>query len=125
MIFVNDFKLENKLKKIFNQKLTILENKNFLIKQNELDIIKKLIFKNKRYSHEEFYKYQRRKLNILIDSENKPVDGKWSFDNENRLPLPKNHKVVKTIIKSKNENIAIKASITSSTWTVISLYKYL
>jgi deoxyribodipyrimidine photolyase-related protein len=101
IIFVNDFKLENKLTKIYGKKLVILENKNFLIKLDELNEIKKLIFKNKKYSHEEFYKYQRRKLDILIDSNNKPINGKWSFDNENRLPLPKNHIVVKTVNKVK------------------------
>ena len=106
IIYVNDFKLEHKLKKIF-KKLIILENKNFLIKQNELEEIKKLIKqdKNKKYSHEEFYKYQRKKLNILIDSNNKPINGKWSFDNENRLPLPKNHTVIKTVTKPKKINI--------------------
>ena len=109
MIFVNDFKLETKLKKIYKDKLEILENKNFLIKLDELDEIKKLIFKNKKYSHEEFYKYQRRKLNILIDSDNKPINGKWSFDNENRLPLPKNHNVVKTVNKIKNNKYIIEA----------------
>jgi len=101
IIHVNDFKLEDKLKKIYGEQLTILENKNFLIKQTELEDIKKLIFKNKKYSHEEFYKYQRKKLNILIDSNNKPINGKWSFDNENRLPLPKNHIVIKTVTKPK------------------------
>lgn len=105
IIFVNDHKLEQKLIKIFKNKLTILENKNFLIKSDELETIKKLIKKNNKYSHEEFYKYQRRKLDILINDD-KPVDGKWSFDNDNRLPLPKNHVVVKTISKiSKNKYI--------------------
>jgi len=109
IIHVNDFKLENKLKKIYGKKLIILENKNFLIKLEELNEIKKLIFKNKKYSHEEFYKYQRRKLNILIESDNKPIKGKWSFDNENRLPLPKNHKVIKTITKIKKNKYIIEA----------------
>jgi deoxyribodipyrimidine photolyase-related protein len=105
IIFVNDHKLEQKLIKIFKNKLTILENKNFLIKNDELETIKKLIKKNNKYSHEEFYKYQRRKLDILMNND-KPIDGKWSFDNENRLPLPKNHKVVKTINKiNKNKYI--------------------
>jgi len=109
VIHVNDFKLENKLKKNYGNKLVILENKNFLIKLDELEDIKKLIFKNKRYSHEEFYKYQRRKLNILIDSNDKPIQGKWSFDNENRLPLPKNHKVIKTVNKPKKNKYIIEA----------------
>ena len=109
IIHVNDFKLENKLKKIYGIKLVILENKNFLIKLDEIDEIKKLIFKNKKYSHEEFYKYQRRKLNILIDKNNKPINGKWSFDNENRLPLPKNHIVIKTIKTIKKNKYIIEA----------------
>ena len=106
IIFVNDFSLHNKLNKIFKNRITILENKNFLIKQDELNIISGLIKKNNKYSHDEFYKYQRRKLNILIDENNKPIDGKWSFDVQNRLRLPKNHKVVKTINKiNKNKYI--------------------
>ena len=36
-----------------------------------------------------FYKKQRVDHNILIDSNNKPVGGKWSFDDENRKKLPK------------------------------------
>jgi len=105
IIFVNDHHLQNKLKKIFKNKLNILENKNFLIKLDELNDIEKIIKKNNKYSHEEFYKYQRRKLNILI-VDDKPVDGKWSFDNDNRLPLPKNHIVVKTVNKvNKNKYI--------------------
>ena len=110
IIHVNDFKLENKLKKNSRRdKLVILENKNFLIKLDELENIKKLIYKNKKYSHEEFYKYQRRKLNILIDPNDKPIQGKWSFDNENRLPLPKNHKVIKTVNKPIKNKYIIEA----------------
>ena len=36
-----------------------------------------------------FYKSIRKKLNLL-DIENKPLGGKWSFDEENRKKLPKN-----------------------------------
>ena len=35
-----------------------------------------------------FYKYSRVKNNILI-KDNKPVGGKWSFDEENRKKIPK------------------------------------
>ena len=100
----NDFKLEKKLKKIKDS--IKLENINFLIKSTELDNIKKLIYKNNKYSHANFYKYQRIKLNILIDEHNNPVQNKWSFDTENRLPLPKDHKPIKLINKVKiNEYI--------------------
>ena len=43
----------------------------------------------KRFYHADFYINQRRKLDVLIDAEGKPVGGKWSFDNENRLKYPK------------------------------------
>ncbi|MBC7421175.1 MAG: cryptochrome/photolyase family protein [Bdellovibrio sp.] len=35
-----------------------------------------------------FYEKQRKQLKILIDDEAKPIGGQWSFDDENRLPLP-------------------------------------
>ncbi len=103
-----DFKLLKKLENIFKNSLEVLENKNFLVRTEELDQIKKLIYKNKRYSHDEFYKYQRKKLNILLDSNDKPTGGKWSFDSENRLNLPKEHSVPATILDKKPKPSDIK-----------------
>jgi deoxyribodipyrimidine photolyase-related protein len=40
---------------------------------------------------QEFYKSQRRRLNILIDDTGKPIGGKWSFDDDNRKKIPKSH----------------------------------
>ena len=37
-----------------------------------------------------FYKQQRKKLGILMDEEENPVGGKWTYDNENRKKYPKN-----------------------------------
>jgi deoxyribodipyrimidine photolyase-related protein len=99
----NDFKLEKKLKKLIKD-YTKLENINFLIKSTELDTIKKNIYKNNKYSHSAFYKYQRIKLNILIDEHNNPINNKWSFDTENRLPLPDNYKINKLNKKNKINN---------------------
>ncbi|CAN5391591.1 hypothetical protein BH23ACT6_BH23ACT6_24250 [soil metagenome] len=39
-----------------------------------------------------FYQWQRKRLYILIDGE-QPVGGQWSFDEDNRKKLPKNHPV--------------------------------
>ena len=44
----------------------------------------------KRYQMEQFYRWQRRRLNILMQQDGKPEGGKWNFDSENRKPLPKN-----------------------------------
>jgi deoxyribodipyrimidine photolyase-related protein len=103
IFYLGDFPLQNKLENIFGKKLVINETLNFLIKTNEFVDIKKLIYKNTRYSHDEFYKYQRKKLSILIDKNDKPTGGKWSYDSENRLPLPANLKVPETISKVKSD----------------------
>lgn len=39
---------------------------------------------------ENFYREQRRRLNLLMDN-GKPAGGAWNFDKENRLPPPKNY----------------------------------
>ncbi len=43
----------------------------------------------KRMFQTDFYKHQRISRNILIDREQKPIGGKWTFDDENRLKYPK------------------------------------
>jgi deoxyribodipyrimidine photolyase-related protein len=48
---------------------------------------------DRRYWMARFYRRQRKRLNILIDAEGKPVGGKWSFDAQNRKPLPRNWEI--------------------------------
>ena len=43
----------------------------------------------KRWFMADFYKHQRRKLDVLIDENGEPVGGKWSFDDANRKKVPK------------------------------------
>lgn len=43
---------------------------------------------HKRLFMADFYRWQRRRLGILLDSEGRPVGGKWSYDEENRKKLP-------------------------------------
>lgn len=45
--------------------------------------------KSKKPFMKTFYEAQRKKINILLDNNKKPVGGKWSFDEENRKKLPK------------------------------------
>lgn len=42
----------------------------------------------KKYNQTSFYTEQRKKRNILIDSNGKPTGGKWTFDTENRKKYP-------------------------------------
>ncbi len=44
----------------------------------------------KTFFQTSFYKEQRKKLNILIDKEQQPIGGKWTFDSENRKKYPRN-----------------------------------
>jgi len=39
--------------------------------------------------HDTFYKIQRKSYNILLNKDNEPLFGKWSFDKENRMKFPK------------------------------------
>lgn len=43
---------------------------------------------HKRLLMADFYRWQRRRLGILVDSDGRPVGGKWSYDEENRKKLP-------------------------------------
>lgn len=36
----------------------------------------------------DFYRWQRRRLDVLVDDDGEPVGGRWSFDDENRRALP-------------------------------------
>jgi deoxyribodipyrimidine photolyase-related protein len=52
-----------------------------------------------------FYQKIRTKMNILIDENNKPIGGKWSYDEENRKKIPKNTLLPKIHDKKLNNNI--------------------
>tara|TARA_B100001057_G_scaffold926_1_gene919 strand:- start:44884 stop:46215 length:1332 start_codon:yes stop_codon:yes gene_type:complete len=43
----------------------------------------------KKFFQTTFYINQRKKLNILMQNDNSPVGGQWSFDSENRKKYPK------------------------------------
>ena len=44
----------------------------------------------KRLQMEQFYRWQRKRLAILLEADGTPTGGKWNYDSENRQPLPKN-----------------------------------
>ena len=58
----------------------------------------------KKFFQTTFYISQRKKLNILIDKNDNPEGGKWSFDTENRKKYPKkiNPPTIKFPEKNKN-----------------------
>lgn len=38
---------------------------------------------------EDFYRWQRRRLDVLVEPDGEPEGGRWNFDADNRLPPPK------------------------------------
>jgi len=64
----------------------VLNNPMFLTSRHQfsdyLDGTKKPFLKT-------FYEYQRRRLNLLISPSGDPIGGQWSFDHENRKPMPR------------------------------------
>ena len=63
------------------------ENPTFLTTREELT--KFFRSDKKSFFQTTFYKQQRKRLNILLDHDENPVGGKWSFDAENRKKYPK------------------------------------
>jgi deoxyribodipyrimidine photolyase-related protein len=43
----------------------------------------------RRLRMEDFYRFQRERLHLLLEPDGSPVGGKWSFDADNREPPPK------------------------------------
>jgi deoxyribodipyrimidine photolyase-related protein len=86
-----DFLLKKRLlrcAKKLNIKLVIHESPNFI---NTSSLNEEFLGKEKKnYRLNDFYVKQRVHHQILT-IENQPVGGSWSFDQENRKPLPKNH----------------------------------
>jgi len=71
-----------------NNKIEVewMEGPDFLTSLQEIDSF----FKGKKHYHQtDFYIYQRKKLDILLDQQGSPIGGKWTFDAENRKKLPK------------------------------------
>ena len=98
-----DNNLMKKCKKTFKN-LIIHDSLNFLVNKNLLDTYKDLFYKNNHYNHTEFYKMQRRRLNILMNKNGTPKGGKWSFDSENRQKIPIDIKIPNILDLVLNSN---------------------
>ncbi len=82
-----DFLLEKRLKRATKQlgcELTVLPTPSFI---NEKQDNQNYRGGQKRWFMADFYKWQRQRLDILMDGE-QPLGGKWSFDEENRKKVP-------------------------------------
>lgn len=99
-----DFALNKRLKRLCaenNIRPTWLQSKLFINTNTEN---KDYRASKKRWFMTDFYQFQRRRLNILID-DNKPTGGKWSFDEANRKKIPKKlrNEIPKLQLPKKNK----------------------
>ena len=86
---VHDFILNKRLRKAASNArvaLSLLPSPGFLTTRDENGSYRA---GKKRWFMADYYKWQRSRLNILIDDEGKPEGGRWSFDDENRKKVPK------------------------------------
>jgi len=100
IVEVNDFELRKRIEvasKNLDVSIKWYENPGFMLTQ--LDVISDFRGK-KRHFMANFYKKQRKRFNILMDPNDNPVGGKWSYDADNRKKLPKGMHIPETL---KNE----------------------
>lgn len=61
--------------------------------------------KKKTYFQTDFYIQQRKERKLLLDKENKPIGGKWTFDAENRKRFPKQEPIPTIYFPKENEYV--------------------
>ncbi len=98
----DEYRLDEVLK-TFTQKLNIpfevFDTEHFYSTRTELG---ELFEGKKMYLMETFYRYMRKKHNVLVESDGKPLHGKWNFDEDNRQKLPKNHVIIRPYLFKNN-----------------------
>jgi deoxyribodipyrimidine photolyase-related protein len=98
----DEYRLDEHLKDLTNRleiPNSVVDSEHFYSSRNEL---KDLFAGKKMYLMETFYRYMRKKHQLLIVDEDKPLNGKWNFDEDNREKLPKDHKIVAPFIFKNN-----------------------
>ena len=106
-----DFFLEKKLRSACNAAgatLHLHPTPNFVTTPN--DIASFLTHSKGSYLHSTFYKWQRRRLNVLMTEDGKPVGGKWSFDDDNRKRLPPGTDVPMLLQPSQTDSGYVKTA---------------
>ncbi len=106
----HDFIVQKRLNKVFKKlriKSHFYDTPGFINTKDEID---DYFLNKKKFFLTTFYQKERKKLNILVNHEGKPVGGKWSYDSENRKKLPKNVNIPPPI-KNTYENVDFKNTI--------------
>ncbi len=104
-----DFVLEKRLRKaceLLGLRLEMLPNPGFL---NSAEENQDYRAGKKRWFMADFYKWQRQRMNILMDGD-QPAGGQWSYDEENRKKVPKKLlSAIPEILSIKRDDIDYQA----------------
>ncbi len=104
--FIEDKFFRNRIESFCNTKkidLEMIESPNFLCSNDDFrQYLKDAL--NKPFMNS-FYILMRKKLNVLVDDNKKPLFNKWSFDSENRKKLPKNTFIPQIKMDIENRNL--------------------
>ena len=98
----DDYLLEKRIKRFAKKcdlKLHSFSNPNFIESEKS---VRETLSKQKSYLMANFYTSQRKKYNILLEDNQKPVGGKWSFDAENRKKVPKGTELPSIEVPAQN-----------------------
>lgn len=106
----NSYRLQSAL---IEANVNLIPNDFFLTSRNDF---KAWADSQKTHVMENFYRAQRKRLNILMNG-NEPVGGQWNYDADNRLPPPKNHSWPQPLQFAADEiDLAVAAEISGKYW---------
>ncbi|WP_461453461.1 cryptochrome/photolyase family protein [Mucilaginibacter sp.] len=90
---VADDWLDKRLKRQCDEHDILLHENNTPNFLNTLKNVTEYFDNRKKYFQTDFYTWQRKLHNLLIEPNGKPIGGKWTYDSENRLKFPKDGRV--------------------------------
>lgn len=97
----DEYRLDEYLKKTalnLGIDFSYCDTEHFLTNRDEL---KTFFTEKKTYLMESFYRYMRKKHNVLMQN-GEPMHGKWNFDADNRNKLPAGHRAPEPLVFAKN-----------------------
>ena len=93
----DEYRVDSDLKKLckaISISSSVVDSEHFFTTRAELGNF----FEGKKtFLLESFYRMLRKKHSVLMDGD-KPLNGKWNYDSENRKKLPKNHKATPPLV---------------------------
>ncbi len=84
-----DYILDLRIRKYcerYDLHLTVHDSPNFVTTPAQIE---SYFSNNRKYFQTDFYIWQRKRLRILLENDDSPVGGKWTYDSDNRKKLPK------------------------------------